>query len=392
MKNILSKLIIAVVVMIVGISCAKKESFKLVGTVKNIPEGEILIYKMKDNSLDTLAYTIFTNGKYKIDSLLNPINEPTYATIILRPKRSEDPTAQITYKKIPVILDNTNMSAVFSMDSNNQIFEGSPYHQKVIDFGSSNVSLILLKSTYENDLNKYQELNGSSAKKEEKTKSGETVRASYKKYSEKKGELIVESLNNSDDAIYKAFLLAVNANLIDPAVFVEQANNVLLTVETLNKSVYNDLLIQKGKYENQLKASVGKPYTDFTLANLEGEKVTLSNLIKDRDYVLLDFWASWCGPCRTEVPNLKKAYAEYNSKGFGIFMVSIDKDKAKWEVASAEENLPWTNTLDRDGVQGTYAVSFIPQNFLIDKNGIIVGKNLRGIELDKKLEELLNKE
>lgn len=392
MKNTVSKSIIVIFAMIMGVSCVKKETFNLVGTVKDTPEGELLIYKINDNKMDTLAYTTFANGKFEINSLRSPIEEATLATIILRPKRSENPKAQIIYKKIPVILDNVNIDALFSMDSSNQIFEGSPFHKRVIDFDNSNPELILLKSAYENDLNKYQELINSSAKKEEIAQGGKTVRASFKKYSEKKNELILESLNNSDDALYKAFLLAANAILLDPSVFVEQANKVLAAVEPLNKSIYNDLLIQKGKYENQLKASVGNTYTDFSVANLQGVEMKLSDAIKENQYVLLDFWASWCGPCRAEVPNLKKVYSTYNAKGFGIFMVSIDKDKAKWEEASTEENLPWTNGLDRNGVQGTYAVSFIPQNFLIDKNGTIVGKNLSGKALNKKLEELLSNE
>ena len=167
MKNTVSKSIIVIFAMIIGVSCVKKETFNLVGTVKDTPEGELLIYKINDNKMDTLAYTTFANGKFEINSLRSPIEEATLATIILRPKRSENPKAQIIYKKIPVILDNVNIDALFSMDSSNQIFEGSPFHKRVIDFDNSNPELILLKSAYENDLNKYQELINYSAKKEE---------------------------------------------------------------------------------------------------------------------------------------------------------------------------------------------------------------------------------
>lgn len=110
--------------------------------------------------------------------------------------------------------------------------------------------------------------------------------------------------------------------------------------------------------------------------------------------VLLEFWGSWCGPCRRENPHLVKTYNEYHSKGFEIFAVSLEETKEKWKKAIKKDSLSWTHVSDlkgRDNSAGLiYGVNGIPDNFLIDKNGTIVARNLRGEKLNEKLTELLN--
>ena len=110
--------------------------------------------------------------------------------------------------------------------------------------------------------------------------------------------------------------------------------------------------------------------------------------------VILDFWASWCGPCRQENPNVVAAYSKYNSKGFDILGVSLDQPtgKEKWIKAIHDDKLTWTHVSDlkywKNDVSVLYGIQAIPQNFLLDPQGKIIGKNLRGDALNKKLEEL----
>lgn len=140
--------------------------------------------------------------------------------------------------------------------------------------------------------------------------------------------------------------------------------------------------------------AIGKQAPDFTVTNTEGNTVRFSDYLEG-EYVLLDFWASWCGPCRRANPGKVAAYNKYKDKGFSVFSVSLDKSKDKWLEGIEKDNLTWTHTSDLlhwdSEPAKLYGVRAIPANFLIDKNGIIVARNLKGEELDKTLGDLLSK-
>ncbi|WP_345949159.1 TlpA disulfide reductase family protein [Mucilaginibacter sp. PAMB04274] len=136
---------------------------------------------------------------------------------------------------------------------------------------------------------------------------------------------------------------------------------------------------------------VGDHYADFEQVNTAGKVVRLSQI--RGKYILLDFWASWCGPCREENPQLAQTYARFKDKGFAILGVSMDENKSQWLQAVKKDQLTWENVSDLRGDKNKatlmYGVSAIPNNFLIDQNGIIIAKNLRGRALDTQLEKLL---
>ncbi len=116
----------------------------------------------------------------------------------------------------------------------------------------------------------------------------------------------------------------------------------------------------------------GKPVPAFSLLNEKNEKVTFSKLANGKKYVLLDFWASWCGPCRKSIPGLKELYKEYADKGFEIVSISTDKKENDWIKAANEEQLPWPSFLDRTGTADTFNVKAIPNLYLIDNSGKVV--------------------
>ena len=139
--------------------------------------------------------------------------------------------------------------------------------------------------------------------------------------------------------------------------------------------------------------AVGALAPDLALTTAEGAAVQLSSL--RGQYVLLDFWASWCKPCRAENPNVRAAYDEFKGKGAGftVYAVSLDDNRAKWLQAVQQDGLPWTHVSDLVGwaspAAKTYQVNAIPSNWLVDPTGRIVAKNLRGKELSKELSKRL---
>lgn len=135
---------------------------------------------------------------------------------------------------------------------------------------------------------------------------------------------------------------------------------------------------------------VDEPFVDFEMKDIDGSSRKLSEF--ENKLVLLEFWASWCGPCRRENPNLVKTYEQYHPKGFEIFAVSMDENEESWKNAIEKDGLNWTHVSDLKGRENTagliYGINGIPDNFLIDRDGRIVARNLRGEELNEKLAEL----
>ena len=154
------------------------------------------------------------------------------------------------------------------------------------------------------------------------------------------------------------------------------------------KSIYSEKL--NDYIAKQERLEVGQPFIDFTLQTIDGENVTISERIAQNKVTMIDFWASWCGPCRKENPVVKAAYEQFHELGFDVVGISVDQDEAAWLKAVEEDQLPWTQVRDGENTASElYMIYYIPSNFLFDQNGTMIAKGLRGDDLAAKLTEIL---
>ena len=131
----------------------------------------------------------------------------------------------------------------------------------------------------------------------------------------------------------------------------------------------------------------------FAATGLDGDTYRLEDTLAGNDLVLIEFWASWCGPCRADVPNLKAAVEEYGDRGFAIFAFSLDTDREDWNDASVEDGITWINTCDLKGYDSPtsqqFGVNMLPKNLLVDSDGVVVEVHARGERLMERLSEML---
>ena len=206
-----------------------------------------------------------------------------------------------------------------------------------------------------------------------------------------------EFVKNNPKAYVNVFIIKqlLSSGGEDRAEVEELYNNLDPSVKETKdgKEIEEMLTKMKEAEEAQAKVSEGKVAPNFSAPNPEGEIVSLKDAMGK--VTIIDFWASWCGPCRKENPNVVAMYNELHDKGLNIIGVSLDKNADAWKKAIADDNLTWTHISNlkhwEDPIAAQYGVRSIPATFVLDENGTIVAKDLRGEELKTKVEELLNK-
>ena len=235
-------------------------------------------------------------------------------------------------------------------------------------------------------LPKYKEL-GNKIIDARKSGDNEAFEAAYEEREKYTFEFVKENVNNP--ALWDMYLY--NTSVVST---LEQKKELIAKADEVTKqsNVYKEISESIAILE---KTAVGQRFTDFTMDDPDGNKVSLSDFAGKGKVVFVDFWASWCGPCRASIPFVKELYKKYGGEAFEIVGVSLDSKKEAWTNALKELDMPWPQMSDLKGweCEGAklYSVSAIPHTLLLGADGQIVARNLEGEELEAKIKELLNK-
>ena len=323
------------------------EGFVINGNITGYADG-VLVNLLNANTGAPEASTKITNGKF---TLTGTMPFPDFRVIAVNNEQ----------RYITLFLDNSEIKLIANKDSiENANVSGSASQNEFVEYSTA-------IKPYEKMLNQQGNYAASFM--------AQAAAVLEKFVAQHPGSYV------SPLAIYRHNQLTSNSEMME-----QLFNSLAAPVKSSPLGNYLAQQITESK-----KNPIGKPLADFSQPDTSGNAVSLSSL--KGKYVLVDFWASWCGPCRAENPNLVRMYNKFKDKKFTVLGVSLDKSKQPWLDAINADALTWTHISDLQGWNNSIAQQFqifsIPQNFLLDPQGNVIGKNLRGAALEFKLNSLL---
>ena len=340
----------------------------------------INIFKIDNNNPVKIDSSVSTSGKHKFDIKLKG------ADIFLV---GSQPQKSILFIGVP-------------NKSNQFLFQEGDYSKLKVNGDSINI-ILQDHFKYRNGIiSEIQKINN--LKDQEKIILKNNILVKYQEYLKKFINqnqqspsiiMVLGEIQNPVEFMNELLLIKeVIINQFENQKYLTDVNNAIENANQQKKFLaqQEDRAIQELDQRKKLGLEIGAKAPEIALSDVNGKIIKLSSL--KGNVVLIDFWASWCRPCRAENPNVVKLYNKYKNKNFTIYSISLDQDRKKWIDAINQDQLSWPNHVSEltgwkstPGIQ--YGVSSIPKTFLIDKDGIIIGYDLRGSNLEKKLSELL---
>jgi thiol-disulfide isomerase/thioredoxin len=381
----MTKFLTIFIVLFTLVSCGVKEGeYKIEGTAKGLADDTKLFINIQDEktqSNKTIDTAKIKDGKFLFEGKL-PAEAISMATLTA----DGQPVNQM------FILENGKIVLSIEKDSTHLNKIGGTKNNDYFQAYNDKMKEIQKKGA---DFEKQNKAAIAEAQAKAQTGDMSAMMALQAKFEPLMKEITESSKKYNNEFVEKnkdsfISLLILNQMLMDPEADTEKLKS---TFEKMDKSI-KDLKPGKDiskKFEGMGKVAIGKKAPDFTSKTADGVDYILSaNLGK---VTLIDFWASWCGPCRMENPNVVAVYNEFKDKGLKIIGVSLDEDKAKWLEAIQADKLTWDHVAQLDPQNDVaaklYNVASIPSTFLLDANGNIVAKNLKGDDLKNKIAELL---
>jgi len=363
MRNVIVILVFA----LAFFSCqSAKNEFSINGSIAGIETGKVYLQKISDGKPITVDSAIVTSGKF---TFKGKMVTPDLRLLRLNAK---DYLAQF-------FLENANIIVKANKDSLRST--------KIIGSPSQDIFQI-----YINEMDKLnKDVTALQEKYQEAMTTGNTNAA-------EKAKIDYQAMIDNNKVYTKNFVKEHSNSVVAAFITLAQLANQIeigeldsITSKFAPEISQTEYVVKlKELIKSQKKTEVGAVAPDFTMNDPDGKPITLSSL--HGKVVLVDFWASWCGPCRQENPNVVRLYQQFHTKGFEILGVSLDRNKDEWLKAIKADQLTWIHVSDlqfwQNAAARLYAVNSIPQSFLLDKEGKIVGKGLRGEQLAKKLAEL----
>ena len=349
-------------------SCQEKGGYTISGTVSGASDGDyVYLQNLNGREMVTLDSAVVKGGKFEFKGMPDSVSAPKY----------------ITYNK-----NDQRMSVMLFVQEGNINVNMAQ--------GNSKVS-----GTPDNDA--FQKFMEGYMKMDEELGSIYNIYRTDSTLTKEQRDSLMNVMDKKQTEGMDAIFAQMESNITNPVgVYLLSSFGSSFDVEKIaplfdkvpQKYASNEALVSLKEYvDNAMKIVVGKKYIDFSMNDVNGKTVKLSDFVSKNKYTLIDFWASWCGPCRQEMPNVVEAYKQYKDKGFGIVGVSLDNDEAKWKDAIKNLNMTWDHVSDLKGWQcegaGLYGVRAIPATVLVDQEGTIIARNLRGEELAQKLAELM---